>query len=98
MDKKIEKLKATQVGNTSTVVFINNRLLYCANVGDSSCALLGKTNEFITIEHKCTDKNEMKRIEREGGSVIDDRLGGILMISRGMGDFDLKTKGLSCEP
>ena len=40
----------------------------------------------------------MKRIEREGGSIIDDRLGGILMVSRGMGDFDLKTKGLSCEP
>ena len=98
MDKKIEKLKATQVVNTTTVVFINNRLLYCANVGGSSCALLGKINEFITIEHKCTDKNEMKRIEREGGSVIDDRLGGILMVSRGMGDFDLKTKGLSCEP
>ena len=98
MDKEIEQLKAPKVGNTATVVFINNRLLYCANVGDSSCALLGKTNEFITIEHKCTDKNEMKRIEREGGSVIDDRLGGILMVSRGMGDFDLKTKGLSCEP
>ena len=98
MDKEIEKLKATEVGNTATIVFINNRLLYCANVGDSSCALFGKTNEFITVEHKCTDKKEMKRIEKEGGSIIDERLGGILAVSRGLGDFDLKNKGLSCEP
>ena len=98
MDKEIEKLKATEVGNTATVVFINNKLLYCANVGDSSCALLGKTNEFISFDHKCTDKKEIKRIEKEGGSIIDDRLGGILAVSRGLGDFDLKKKGLSCEP
>ena len=98
MDKEIEQLKVNEVGNTATVVFINNKLLYCANVGDSSCALLGKTNEFITVEHKCTDKKEIKRIAKEGGKIIDDRLGGILAVSRGLGDFDLKTKGLSCEP
>ena len=98
MDKEIEKIKATEVGNTATIVFINNRLLYCANVGDSSCALIGKTNEFITTEDKCTNKNEMKRIEKEGGTIIDDRLGGILAVSRGLGDFDLKSKGLTCEP
>ena len=98
MDKEIEQLKALEVGNTATVVFINNKLLYCANVGDSSCALIGKTNEFITIEDKCTNKDEMKRIEREGGKIVDNRLGGILAVSRGLGDFDLKKKGLICEP
>jgi serine/threonine protein phosphatase PrpC len=98
MYQEIEKIKATEVGNTATIVFINNRLLYCANVGDSSCALIGKTNEFITTEDKCTNKNEMKRIEKEGGTIIDDRLGGILAVSRGLGDFDLKSKGLTCEP
>ena len=98
MDQEIEKIKTTEVGNTATIVFINNRLLYCANVGDSSCALIGKTNEFITTEDKCTNKNEMKRIEKEGGTIIDDRLGGILAVSRGLGDFDLKSKGLTCEP
>ena len=98
MDKEIENIKANEVGNTATVVFINNRLLYCANVGDSSCALLGKTNEFISIDDKCTDKNEIKRIEKSGGTITEDRLGGILAISRGLGDFDLKTKGLICEP
>lgn len=98
MDKEIEKLEAKEVGNTATVVFIHNKLLYCANVGDSSCCIIGKTAEFISVNHKCTNKNEKKRIEKEGGSIIDDRLGGILAISRGLGDFDLKKKGLSCEP
>ena len=98
MDKEIEKIKAMEAGNTATVVFINNRLLYCANVGDSSCALIGKVNEFISTEDKCTNKKEIKRIEKEGGQIIDDRLGGILAVSRGLGDFDLKKKGLTCEP
>jgi len=98
MDKEIEKINSKEVGNTATVVFINNKLLYCANIGDSSCCLIGKTNEFITVEDKCTNKKEIKRIEKEGGKVIDDRLGGILAVSRGMGDFDLKKKGLICEP
>ena len=87
MDKEIEKLEAKEVGNTATVVFIHNKLLYCANVGDSSCCIIGKTAEFISVNHKCTDKNEKKRIEKEGGTIIDDRLGGILAISRGLGDL-----------
>ena len=68
------------------------------NIGDSSFTLLGLTNEFISVEYKWADKKEIKRIEKVGGSLIDDRLGGILAVSRGLGDFDLKTKRLSCEP
>ena len=98
MDKEIEKIKAQEVGNTATVVFINNRLLYCANVGDSSCCLIGKNAEFISTDDKCTNKKELKRIEKEGGQIIDNRLGGILAVTRGLGDFDLKTKGLISEP
>lgn len=44
MDEDIEKTKSYEVGNTGTIVFINNNYLYCANVGDSSCCLLGKKN------------------------------------------------------
>ena len=98
MDKEIEKLDSKEVGNTATVVFIHNKLLYCANVGDSSCCTIGKINEIISFNHKCNNKTEKKRIEKEGGLIIDDRLNGILAISRGLGDFDLKKKGLSCEP
>ena len=98
MDKEIENLNANETGNTATIVFIHNKLLYCANVGDSSCCIIGKTNEFLTVNHKCSNKSEIKRIEKEGGQIIEDRLGGILCITRGLGDFDLKKKGLICEP
>ena len=98
MDKEIEKINAKEVGNTGTVVFINNKLLYCANVGDSSCCLIGKTAEFVKVEDKCKNKKEKKRIEKEGGKIIDDRINGILAVSRGFGDFDLKKYGLICEP
>ena len=98
MDKEIENLNVNETGNTATIVFIHNKLLYCANVGDSSCCIIGKTNEFLTVNHKCSNKSEIKRIEKEGGQIIEDRLGGILCITRGLGDFDLKKKGLICEP
>ena len=98
MDEEIEKMKSYEVGNTGTIVFINNNCLYCANVGDSSCCLLGKKNEFITIEDKCSNIVEKKRIEKEGGQIIEDRLDGILEISRCFGDYDLKNKGLTSEP
>jgi len=98
MDKEIKETNAMEVGNTATVVFINNKLLYCANVGDSSCCLIGNKAEFITTEDKCTDQKEMKRIEKAGGHIIDGRIEGILAVSRGLGDFDLKNKGLTAEP
>ena len=57
-----------------------------------------KKNEFITTEDKCTDGKEKIRIEKLGGQIIDDRLDGKLAISRSFGDYDLKNKGLICEP
>ena len=98
MDQEIEKIENKEIGNTGTIVFINNEMLYCANIGDSSCCLLGKENEFITIEDKCTNNNEKIRIEKEGGKIIDERINGILEISRCFGDYDLKNKGLISEP
>ena len=57
-----------------------------------------KKNEFITTEDKCTDDKEKIRIEKLGGQIIDDRLDGKLAITRSFGDYDLKNKGLICEP
>ena len=81
---------------TAIVIFINNKLLYCANVGDSSSCLLRKTKVFITTEDKCTNKKEIKKIEKRE-KIFYGKLGGILAVSRGLGDFDLKTKGFICE-
>ena len=97
--KKFPEIFKKCLMDNPSVVFINNKLLYCANVGDSSCCLIGKKcAEFITTEDKCTNKKEQKRIEKAGGKIIDERLNGILAVSRGFGDFDLKNQGLTCQP
>ena len=100
MDKEVEALNANETGNTATVIFINNKLLYCSNVGDSSCCLItDKKGEFLSIDDKiATNKKEVNRIKKCGGEIVDDRLDGILCITRGIGDFDMKNKGLISEP
>ena len=99
MDKELENNNSVEIGNTATVVFINNKLLYCANVGDSSCCLVSDKNaEFISIDDKITNKNEINRVKKCGAEIIDERLNGVLAVTRGLGDFDMKKKGLICEP
>lgn len=99
MDKEIEKIDSLATGNTATVIFINNKLLYCANVGDSSCCIVSnKKGEFITVDDNLTNQKEKDRILKFGTPIIDGRLGGVLAVTRGMGDFDMKKKGLICEP
>ena len=99
LDDEAKKRKYKNVGNTATVIYITNKTLFCANVGDSSCVMVFKDGaKKVSIDHKATDPNEIKRIESCGGKVIDERLNGILAVSRGIGDFDMKNSGLSCEP
>ena len=99
LDDEAKKRKYKNVGNTATVIYITNKTLFCANVGDSSCVMVfNDCAKKVSIDHKATDPNERKRIESCGGKVIDERLNGILAVSRGIGDFDMKNTGLSCEP
>lgn len=95
-----EKCKNYDVlGCTATTVYIDNHELYCANVGDSSCMLVYKTKaEKISYDDKATDEKEMERMKKEGGFIEDERLDGILAISRAIGDYMLKKKGLTAIP
>ena len=99
MDIETKKKNCITVGNTATVVYICNKLLFCANVGDSSCVLVSKDGaKMISVDHKCTEPSEIKRMTAAGGHVFDERLEGQLAISRAIGDHDLKDKGLIAEP
>ena len=90
----------TCLGNTATVVFIENNFIFCGNVGDSKCLLISADSYVqLSYDDKCSDASEVKRIQKEGGTVDDDeRLNGILAVSRAIGDHDLKNKGLSAVP
>jgi serine/threonine protein phosphatase PrpC len=100
LDEEIKKKGGCpNVGNTATVIYIDKNMIYIANVGDSSAVLVYNDKAAqVTIDDKATNPEEMKRIEKEGGKVFDERLEGILAISRGIGDLDLKEKGLTNEP
>lgn len=72
--------------------------LYCANVGDSRAVLSrGGTAIALSYDHKPSRPDERARIEAAGGTVIKDRLHGILAVSRAFGDAEHKmAKGMEC--
>lgn len=80
-----------------------------ATVGDCRALAIHKDGKFeiITPEHKASDPLEMERVQNAGLSVIYDRVGGSLAISRAIGDFEFvgkhgayheKTHAITCFP
>ena len=87
------------MGNTATVVYIDKNILYCANVGDSRCLLIGFDKPLrMSYDHKVSDESEMKRILSVGGKIKKKRIIGELAISRGIGDHEYKKHGLIAIP
>ena len=88
------------IGSTATIILIynfdqKNRILICSNVGDSKGYLITKNDvKLITKEHKCTDLNEVKRIKEKGGIVFQGRVYGTLMLTRSVGDKEMKKYGV----
>ena len=44
------------------------------------------------------NSNEVQRIKQEGGLLLDNRVGGVLAVSRAFGDHALRKSGLSAIP
>ena len=109
LDEELKKFKNTDsIGSTATVIFINRetdamlgtkKVVYCANIGDTSCVLFSKSGcKKLSCDHRCNDEGEISRIKKSGGIIMNERLNGKLEITRGFGDFAMKSKGLTCEP
>lgn len=96
--------KEKDTGTTATVVLIKEdkgeRILYCANVGDSKCYIIKRNNkiELISTDHICTDKNEVDRVKSSGGIVFRGRVFGTLMLTRSIGDLEMKQYGVIATP
>lgn len=73
------------------MALITDTEIYCANAGDSRCVLSndGKAVE-LSIDHKPDLPAEKARIERAGGFVEENRVKGILNLSRSLGDLEYK--------
>ena len=69
------------------------KVIYCANLGDSNCQLINKNGyKKITYEHN--DDMEEKRIKKGNGSIINGRVGGNISVKRSFGDFNMREFGL----
>lgn len=67
------------------------RVLYTANVGDARAVLCrsGKAVR-LTYDHKGSDKKEVRRIQEAGGFVLNNRVNGVLAVTRSLGDSAMK--------
>ena len=81
------------------MALITDTEIYCANAGDSRCVLSndGKAIE-MSVDHKPDNPSEKARIEKAGGFVEDNRVKGVLNLSRSLGDLEYKQeKDISVE-
>jgi serine/threonine protein phosphatase PrpC len=85
-------------GTTAAVVVIADRLIYGANVGDSRIIhIRGGEAKRLSFDHKAIVPSERLLVEGRGGRILDDRVNGILSLSRAIGDAALEHV-ISCEP
>ncbi|KOS15576.1 phosphoprotein phosphatase 2c [Malassezia pachydermatis] len=105
-DKELEfesERAGTRSGCTAVMCFIRyepassentndrKRVLYTANVGDARAVLCrnGKAVR-LTYDHKGSDMLESKRITDKGGFLLNNRVNGVLAVTRSLGDFSMK--------
>lgn len=78
-------------GACSTAVYIKGNKVFTANIGDCM-AILSKNNgdyQKLTKLHVPYKRAEYERIRISGGYVNDDKLDGVVGVSRAVGFFDL---------
>lgn len=75
-------------GSTAAIAYLRGQRLYVANAGDSRVVLSRGCNEALrlTVDHRPTEEEEAVRIQSVGGFVRDNRVNGILAVSRSLGD------------
>lgn len=67
------------------------RVLYTANVGDARIILCRNGKALrLSYDHKGSDENEGKRIAGAGGLILNNRVNGVLAVTRALGDAYMK--------
>ena len=67
------------------------RVLYTANVGDARIILCRSGKALrLSYDHKGSDENEGKRIANAGGLILNNRVNGVLAVTRALGDSYMK--------
>ena len=58
----------------------------------------GGVAERLSIDDRCDNPGEIARIKSGGGVILDNRVGGVLAVTRAFGDHSLKKSGVSAVP
>ncbi|KAF9512177.1 hypothetical protein BS47DRAFT_1372866 [Hydnum rufescens UP504] len=67
------------------------KVLYTANAGDARAVLSrGGRAIRLTYDHKGSDAQEARRIKEAGGFVMNNRVNGVLAVTRSLGDSSMK--------
>lgn len=81
-------------GSTGVVAIYDGRkrVLTVAGVGDSLCVLCrnGRAVEMNKM-HRMDNAAEKERVKKAGGTIINNRVNGVLAVSRAFGDTQFKT-------
>ncbi|XP_024178177.1 probable protein phosphatase 2C 6 isoform X1 [Rosa chinensis] len=89
-----EAVAPEMVGSTAVVVVLSGCQIITSNCGDSRAVLCRGTETIpLTVDQKPDREDELKRIEGEGGKVINwngARVLGVLAMSRAIGDRYLR--------
>mmetsp|Transcript_102722 Transcript_102722/g.265554 ORF Transcript_102722/g.265554 Transcript_102722/m.265554 type:complete len:287 (+) Transcript_102722:88-948(+) len=75
----------------------SKRQIYTAHLGDARAVICrgGLAVRLTSMsDHKATDPAEAKRVIEAGGSIFNERVNGMLAISRAFGDHQLKAPAL----
>lgn len=68
-----------------------SRVLYTANVGDARIVLCRNGKALrLSYDHKGSDENEGKRVASAGGLILNNRVNGVLAVTRALGDAYMK--------
>ncbi|VFQ66069.1 unnamed protein product [Cuscuta campestris] len=85
-------------GSTATVIFVSNDALFISHIGDS-CVVFSRSGkaEMLTSSHRPYGSNktsleEIRRIRKAGGWIVNGRICGDISVSRAFGDMRFKNK------
>ncbi len=83
--------KVSQVVHKIQETASRQRVLYTANVGDARIVLCRNGKALrLSYDHKGSDENEGRRISNAGGLILNNRVNGVLAVTRALGDSYLK--------
>eukprot|EP00919_Chromeraceae_sp_WS-2016_P056432 GHVR01133941.1.p1 GENE.GHVR01133941.1~~GHVR01133941.1.p1 ORF type:complete len:212 (+),score=50.21 GHVR01133941.1:35-637(+) len=69
------------------------KVIYCAHLGDARAVLsINGVARRLTSDsdHKASDAYECEQVKSRGGIIVNDRVNGMLAITRAFGDFQFK--------